>query len=132
MASTVFATAKLLCIPVFNSRYQMYHRVSVSPAMLPGPVIGGRLVDAACVLWTPTGACSHYDIDQLRYNMYGMNIGCNSLATLVFVLALWKAWDMRSWPAEEHDKESEYFDKTENKPESDSLMGDFTFTETQK
>ena len=102
------------------------------PAMLPGPVIGGKLVDAACILWTPNGACSHYDIDKLRYHLYGMNIGCNVVATLFFILALWKAWNKRSWPYEKHHRESEYFDKREKMPESDLLMGKFKFTETQK
>ena len=84
-------------------------------------------MDAACVLWTPTGACSHYDIDQLRYNMYGVNIGCCSLAILIFAFALWKAWGMCTWPTDDHRGDSDYFDKIEKKPESDSLMDDFTF-----
>ena len=89
---------------------------------LPGPVIGGRLVDAACILWNQHGACSHYDIDQLRYNLYGINISCQGLAIVILLLGLWACWSMHKWPADQY-KDSEYFTKkTLNKPESELLM----------
>ena len=86
-------------------------------------MIGGGLVDAACVLWTSHGACNHYDIDQLRYNLYGVNICCQGLSIVILFLGLWTAWGMRKWPADQDAKDSEHFTK-KDKPESDLLMGD--------
>ena len=42
-------------------KHQVYFLISTSilSRLAPGPFIGGRLVDAACVLWTLHGACSH-------------------------------------------------------------------------
>ena len=34
---------------------------------------------------------------------------------------------MRKWPSDQHDKDSEYFTKKNNKPESDLLVGIIRF-----
>ncbi|WAQ95690.1 SO2B1-like protein [Mya arenaria] len=69
---------------------------------LPGPVIGGKLVDAACILWSggaaTLGSCSYYNLETLRYNMYGMAIACKSGAIVLLAVIVCFTWNMHKWP----------------------------------
>ena len=111
---------------------------------MPGPVIGGKLVDNACVVWSggglggggggggggPQGYCSFYNIDTLRFNLFGYVIGFRTLSTLILAVALKLCWRMRKWTntpgVAERECELELPVKTGTKPgplpEADLLM----------
>ena len=96
---------------------------------LPGPVLGGKLVDAACILWSSTGSCNFYDNDSMRYNMYGINIACRALAVLLFAVVVVKSWNMSTWSGNARDESPDLSEDVDVKrrPEADALMGKFTF-----
>ncbi|KAK6167390.1 hypothetical protein SNE40_021429 [Patella caerulea] len=58
----------------------------------PGPVVYGKIIDTTCLIWSDTctgkGACSMYDIDDLRVKYHTLFIGARSVATLFYVVAL--------------------------------------------
>jgi len=81
---------------------------------LPGPVIGGKLVDAACILWTggadATGSCSLYHLETLRYNLAGMSVACKSGAVCLLAIVVCYTWNMDKWPNKADDIQSDGVD----------------------
>ncbi|KAL4239396.1 hypothetical protein ACF0H5_000213 [Mactra antiquata] len=69
-------------------------------ALLPGPVIGGKLVDHACVLWSngDSGSCTFYNIDTLRFNLFGLGICGRAVSIILVSLILKITWNMTEWP----------------------------------
>ena len=84
-------------ITIGNASIQLPYLFS---AWLPGPVIGGKLVDHACLLWSDgdSGSCTFYNLNVLRYNIFGMSIGSKCIAILVLTSLLRVTWNMREWP----------------------------------
>lgn len=61
---------------------------------MPGPVVAGKLIDTACILWKPsdceggkTGNCQLYDNDHQRRIIHGTMIGIYVCATFFYLLA---------------------------------------------
>ncbi|KAL4239814.1 hypothetical protein ACF0H5_000617 [Mactra antiquata] len=72
---------------------------------LPGPVLGGKIVDSTCIFWntasTSTKYCSFYNIESLRFKLHGVMIGLRSLSILIMCFALFKARKLKRWPYED-------------------------------
>ena len=84
------------------------------------------MVDAACILWSPTGACAFYDNDAMRYNLYGVNIGCRALGILILSAAVIKSWNMRTWSGNAKDETPEVSENDKKLPEAHNLMEKYT------
>lgn len=92
-------------------------------ASIPGPVIGGKIVDQACLLWSDhvnnSGSCSFYNIHALRYNLSGLGIASRSLAIVVMSSILCFTWNMTKWPNtrdEEAEEDPEFATNRKSKP----------------
>ncbi|XP_052268217.1 solute carrier organic anion transporter family member 2A1-like [Dreissena polymorpha] len=70
-------------------------------AWLPGPVIGGKLIDSSCLFWntasTSARFCAHYDIADQRYKLYGTMIGMRLVGVLISLVSLVSARKLKSW-----------------------------------
>ncbi|XP_025104020.1 uncharacterized protein LOC112570045 [Pomacea canaliculata] len=60
---------------------------------LPGPIIFGRMVDNACIVWSGSsgdGSCLLYDNELLRYSVKGADLAIKAMTALpIFVAVLW-------------------------------------------
>ncbi|KAK3608956.1 hypothetical protein CHS0354_026285 [Potamilus streckersoni] len=74
-------------------------------AWIPGPVIGGKLIDSTCLIWNTAanaGAyCSQYDITAQRFKLHELMIGFRCCALLILSAAIFKAKKLRRWNSEE-------------------------------
>lgn len=86
-------------------------------AWLPGPVIGGKLVDHACLLWSngDTGSCTFYNLDTLRFNMFGFAIVGRSLAIVLMTVLLRVTWNMGEWSSPQDSKSEDFWIETNHK-----------------
>ncbi|KAL4240875.1 Solute carrier organic anion transporter member 5A1 [Mactra antiquata] len=78
---------------------------------LPGPVLGGKIVDSTCMFWntasTAAKYCSFYNIESLRFKIHLLMIGLRSLSILILCLALFKARKLKRWSYEDQMKGTE-------------------------
>ncbi|XP_053392350.1 solute carrier organic anion transporter family member 2A1-like [Mercenaria mercenaria] len=93
-------------------------------AWLPGPVIGGKLVDHACLLWSngDSGSCTFYNLDTLRYNVFGWSVACRTVAILVLVLLLRITWNMREWPNNDDKQSLDFIVESKHKMKPGALI----------
>ncbi|KAK3576478.1 hypothetical protein CHS0354_028527 [Potamilus streckersoni] len=75
----------------------------------PGPVVFGKVVDTACILWRKSclrqGACALYDNDDLRYKLVGLQVLLKILPVILFIIAFIKARRKTNWSIEERQLE---------------------------
>lgn len=59
---------------------------------IPGPILFGKIIDMTCLVWQTNcrgdGACFYYDNQQMSYNLLGVGLAFNILASIFFLLAL--------------------------------------------
>lgn len=90
-------------------------------AWLPGPVIGGKLVDQACVLWSngDSGSCTFYNMDTLRYTLFGFGICGRCVAIVIMAVILKFTWKMREWPGTIDDQSLDFVSESNYKTKVD-------------
>ncbi|KAL3879002.1 hypothetical protein ACJMK2_031324 [Sinanodonta woodiana] len=75
-------------------------------AWIPGPLIGGKLIDSTCLIWnTAANAgtyCGLYDIQAQRFKLHELMIGFRCCALLIFLAAVFKAKQLPRWNSDEN------------------------------
>jgi hypothetical protein len=65
------------------------HMFYITAAWLPGPVIGGKIIDSSCLIWntarTSSKYCAHYNIEAQRFRMHGLMIGIDIRGLFYFL-----------------------------------------------
>jgi len=64
-----------------------------SLGFLPGPIVGGWVVDTWCLVWgqscSTRGSCQFYDVTRLSYNLAFLALAAQGIAAIFYFLSYW-------------------------------------------
>ena len=74
-------------------------------AWMPGPSIGGRVIDSTCLIWKTASNsgifCGQYDIVAQRYKVHQVMLGFRCSCILVLLVAAYVAKKQPHWRKDE-------------------------------
>ena len=72
---------------------------------MPGPSIGGRVIDSTCLIWKTASNsgifCGQYDIVAQRFKVHQLMLGFRCGCLLILLVAAFMAKRQNHWKSEE-------------------------------